>query len=580
MLKEQSLRDESKNHRLAETRVASLVNSSKILSIPGVLLAQLLPRAPDPSMCISGASGPVAFLSWDFRLVFLSIVIAIAGSFAALECAQRMKAAEKARGRRVFLLLGAGLMGLAIWTMHFVGMLALKVPTHVSYAPSWTAISILAAIVGAALAFVIMNRTKAGWFHVGMGGIAMGVAIASMHYLGMASMRMGATIDYEPMRFALSIVIAIGASAGALAIGYRMPRTERGAFWLKGGSAVIMGFAIAGMHYVGMSAARYRAATVAELQSAEPTVGDFSLRDVVIAASVVFGGALIALASRAAVERERALAAHRQLAAELEQRVRERTAQLEAANRELEAANRQLSDFSYSVSHDLRSPLRTISGFAEALLETSESKLEETERRHLHRIKSSVERMDALLSGLLNLAHVSRTPLQRVDVDLSELAQAIAGDLASQDPERNVEVVITPGLHAYADRSLLNSVLQNLLANAWKFTARIKSPRIEFSATERDGETVYFVRDNGAGFNMAHAQRLFGMFERLHHVSEFSGHGVGLAIVSRIIERHGGRIWAEAAVGRGATFFFTLGANGEPKTPAAPVSGAAIGSLT
>ena len=511
-------------------------------------------------MCIAGPDGPVAFLSWDFRLVMLSVLIAIAGSFVALECAHRMRVAEERRARRLFLWAGAALMGLAIWTMHFVGMLALKMPTPVTYAPGWTAISILAAIVGAALAFLVMSRSKVGWFGVIIGGVAMGLAIASMHYLGMASMRMGAMIDYEPTRFTLSILIAVAASSGALAIGYRMPRGDRSAFWLKGGSAVVMGFAIAGMHYVGMGAARYRTATVAELQTNDPTVGELPLRDIVLGAAVVFAVALIALASRAAVERERALAAHRQLAAELEQRVRERTAQLEAANHELKAANRQLSEFSYSVSHDLRGPLRSIAGFSEALLESCAPKLDETERDYFNRIRSSVERMDALLAGLLNLAHVTRIPLERADVDLSELAHAIVGDLEAQDPAREVKVMITPGLHAFADRSLLNSVLQNLLANAWKFTSRTKEARIEFGVMEREGERVYFVRDNGAGFDMARAQRIFGMFERLHRATEYSGHGIGLAIVTRIIERHGGRNWAEAAVGQGATFFFTLGA--------------------
>ena len=445
--------------------------------------------------------------------------------------------------------------------MHFVGMLALNVPTHVTYAPGWTAISILAAIVGAALAFLIMSRTKVGWFGVSIGGVAMGLAIASMHYLGMASMRMGAAIDYEPTRFMLSIVIAIAASSGALAIGYRMPRSERGAFWLKGGSAVIMGFAIAGMHYVGMGAARYRTVTSAEARIDEPTVGSVSLRGVVVAASMVFGGALIALASRSAVERERALAAHRELSEELEQRVRERTAQLEAANRELEAANRQLSDFSYSVSHDLRSPLRSIAGFAEALTDTCESKLGADGLHYLQRIQYSVDRMDGLLTGLLNLAHVSRTPIKRTEVNLSALARTIIADLAAQDPGRCVTAIIAPDLLALADRALITSVLQNLLANAWKFTGRTEAARVEVGALDRDETRIYFVRDNGAGFDMQHTQKLFGMFERFHPAAEFGGHGIGLAIVSRIIERHGGRIWAEAAVGQGATFYFTLGAN-------------------
>ncbi|HEU5078439.1 MAG TPA: MHYT domain-containing protein [Opitutaceae bacterium] len=466
-----------------------------------------------------------------------------------------MRVASARKDRHLFLLLGAGLMGLAIWTMHFIGMLALKVPMRVSYAPGGTIASIIAAIVGAALAFVIMSRTKVGWFHVITGGVAMGVAIASMHYIGMASMRMGAAIDYEPKRFALSIVIAMGASAGALAIGYGIAPTVRGAFWLKAASALAMGFAIAGMHYVGMSAARYRAATLAEARDAEPTVGQFSLRDVVTVAGIVFGGALIALASRAAVERERALAAHRELAAELEQRVFERT-------RELEAANRDLSSFSYSVSHDLRSPLRSIAGFAETLRESCVNKLDESEQRYLQRIQAAAIRMDAQLSGLLKLAHVSRTPLERSEVDLTALARAIVADLAGQTPNRKVDVVIADGLRAWGDRALLTSVLQNLLANAWKFTGQVAMPRLEFGAVEREDETVFFVRDNGAGFEPTRAQKLFGMFERLHGPKDFPGLGVGLAVASRIVERHGGRIWAEAAVNRGATFFFTLGAEG------------------
>lgn len=496
------------------------------------------------------------YLGWDSRLVFLSVAIAIIGSFVAFECAHRMNVAESRRARRIFFVTGASLMGLVIWTMHFVGMLALTMPMPVSYAATGTALSIGAAVVGAALAFFIMSRRRT-WFHLAVGATAMGVAIVSMHYLGMESMRMGATIDYEPQRFAASVVIAIAASAGALAVGYRMPKTELGAYWLKGGSAVIMGLAIAGMHYMGMAAARYRVPLATEIQAGEATVGTIALRDIVIGASVLFSAALIALASRAAVERERALAAHRQLAAELERRVEERT-------RQLEAANRDLSDFSYSVSHDLRSPLRSIAGFAEALRDTCEPKLDETERHYLQRIQAAAERMDAQLSGLLDLAHVSRVPLQRVDVDLSALAESIMADLTAPESQRKREVVIAPKVHALADRALLTSVLQNLLGNAWKFTANTPEARIEFGTLPRSGETVYFVRDNGVGFNMEQAGKLFGMFERLHRVNEFQGHGIGLAVTSRIIARHDGRIWAEAAPQRGATLYFTLGAPGTP----------------
>src|SRR5687768_14965656 len=174
-----------------------------------------MPIAPDPSMCVSGPQGIVMVFTWDKRLVVLSITIAIIGSFAALECVARMRHAGEDGPRRRFSFLGAALMGLAIWTMHFVGMLALKMPMPVSYAPGWSALSILAAAIGAGLAFTIMNQSRVSVFHVVLGGIAMGLAIASMHYIGMKSMRMGAMVDYEPVRFIFSIVIAIAASAGA-----------------------------------------------------------------------------------------------------------------------------------------------------------------------------------------------------------------------------------------------------------------------------------------------------------------------------------------------------------------------------
>ena len=507
---------------------------------------------PDPSLCVSGPDGVVMAFSWDHRLIVLSIVIAVIGSFAALECAERMRLAAASGPRLRFSYLGAALMGLAIWTMHFVGMLALKMPMPVSYAPSWSALSIIAAAVGAGLAFFIMNRAKVTPFHVAMGGIAMGVAIASMHYIGMKSMRMAATIDYEPKRFVLSVVIAMAASAGALAIGYALPKNPRWAFWMKAGSALVMGAAIAGMHYVGMAAARYRAGGVAESNLANPMVGSFELQDVVSVAGIVFGGALIALASRSAVERQRALEAYRQLAAELEERVKQRTAELEAMNRELSA-------FSYTVSHDLRSPLRTITGFSEVLLEPQAAPIDDVRRVYVERIHSAAGRMNELLEGLLNMAHISRAKMDRVDVDLSLLARTIVRDFVAHEPKRQIEVVIAEGLHASGDRTLLSSVLQNLLSNAWKFTARSALGRIEFVSNQQDGRTVFVVRDNGAGFNMAHSEKLFGMFERLHTAAEFPGHGIGLAVTKRIIERHDGKIWADSAVGRGAKFFFTLG---------------------
>jgi NO-binding membrane sensor protein with MHYT domain/nitrogen-specific signal transduction histidine kinase len=504
-------------------------------------------------MCVSGPGGVVTVFDWDVRLIVLSVAVAIAGSFAALEFAGRIRVAtESGLRRHRFSIAGAALMGLAIWTMHFVGMLALKMPMPISYSVPWSLLSMLAAAIGAGLAFLIMNQPRVGWFHVTLGGVAMGLAIASMHYLGMKSMRLGAVIDYEPLRFFASVSIAVIASAAALALGYWIPSAGRWAYTVKTGSAIVMGIAIAGMHYMGMAAARYTAAGVAVPAVDRPMVGAFPLGDFVAIASIVFGGALIALTARSAIDRQRALDAYRLLASELEERVRERTAELEAANQELSA-------FTYTVSHDLRSPLRTISGFVDVLYESHRPEFSAETLGHLDRIRKASVRMDALLSGLLNLANIARTALQRTEVDLSQLARSILADLASDEPTRRVETKVADHLTACGDPTLLTSALQNLLHNAWKFTSKSAASRIEFGAKGYEGKTVFFVRDTGAGFDMAHVKKLFGMFERLHPVTEFAGHGIGLAVTRRIIERHGGMIWAESVPEQGATFYFTLG---------------------
>jgi PAS domain S-box-containing protein len=250
-------------------------------------------------------------------------------------------------------------------------------------------------------------------------------------------------------------------------------------------------------------------------------------------------------------ERKQAQEALRTLNAELEQRVRDRTTALEASNKELEA-------FSYSVSHDLRAPLRAMDGFSMALLDDNAGKLDETAQGYLRRIRAGSQRMATLIDDLLNLSRVTRAKLLRESVDLTAMAEEIGGEFQKSQPERQVALIVAPGLAVYADRSTLRVVLNNLLGNAWKFTGRCAQARIEVGAQERDGQRIFFVRDNGAGFDMAYVDKLFGAFQRLHSTQEFEGTGIGLALVQRIINRHGGRAWAEGAVGRGATVYFTL----------------------
>jgi signal transduction histidine kinase len=239
--------------------------------------------------------------------------------------------------------------------------------------------------------------------------------------------------------------------------------------------------------------------------------------------------------------------------AELEQRVKDRTAELETINKELET-------FSYAVSHDLRAPLRHIDGFTQALLEECADRLDENGQNYLNRICNATKRMGQLIEDLLGLSRTTRLPVTRDQANLSLITREIVSELQSGVPGRQTDFVIPEELSAHGDPRLLRVVLENLLSNAWKYTSKSSQVRIEIgSMTTPEGRTAYYVRDNGAGFDMAYAGKLFGVFQRLHADKEFPGTGVGLATVQRIIHKHGGRIWAEAAVNQGATFYFTLG---------------------
>jgi signal transduction histidine kinase len=255
----------------------------------------------------------------------------------------------------------------------------------------------------------------------------------------------------------------------------------------------------------------------------------------------------------------------RRHATELEQRVAQRTHELQERNEELRrntaellATNHELDAFAYSVSHDLRAPLRSIDGFSQVLLEDYSAQLGEAGRDSLQRVRAASQRMASLIDDLLKLARVTRAEMRTEVVDLSGMARDIANELQRTAPARQVEFAIAPGLDARGDPRLLRVALDNLLHNSWKYTAKQPRPRVEFGSVATNGERAFMVRDNGAGFDMKYADKLFGVFQRLHSAAEFEGTGVGLATVRRIITRHGGRVWAEGAVDRGATFYFTL----------------------
>lgn len=249
---------------------------------------------------------------------------------------------------------------------------------------------------------------------------------------------------------------------------------------------------------------------------------------------------------------------------ELEQGVRERTAELESSNRALQQLCNELEVFSYTVAHELRTPLLSMCGFSNILLDDYPDKLDETGRDMLQRIGGAAERMGQLIDGILDLSRLKCTKLHKKRVNLSLLAHDVVKVFRELEPERKVDTAIAEEVYAHGDPDLLRLVLENLLGNAWKYTGKSQAPSIGFGAGSINGEDIYFVRDNGAGFDMSHTANLFTPFVRLHGLSDFDGLGIGLATVQRVVTRHKGRVWAQGTPGEGATFYFSLGPTQDP----------------
>ncbi len=614
--------------------------------------------------------------SYDYRLVTLSVVIAMLASYAALDLAGRITAA-RGRVRLAWLVGGATAMGVGIWSMHYIGMLAFSLPVPVLYDWPTVLLSLLAAIFAAAVALFVVSRQRMGWVRALTGSAIMGTGIATMHYTGMAAMRLSAACSYDPLLLTLSVVLAIVISLVALWLTFRFREDGKAIGWWKTASAIVMGAAIPVMHYTGMAAARFTPSTLIPDTSHAVSTSSLGIAGVSAVTLLVLAVAVLtsavgrrfsvqSLELDASEQRYRLLiegvkdyaiftltpdghvtswnlgaerikgyradeiigrhfscfypeedirngkpeqelrtaisegriedegwrvrkdgskfwasvvitalsdsAGHLQGFSKISRDITERkraqdkihelSKEMERRNTELIAVNKELESFSYSVSHDLRAPLRAIDGFSLALLEDCQDRLGREERAHLQRVRAAAARMGQLIDDMLQLARTARCEMVHQSVDLSSLAQEIASQLQKSEPKRQARFVIAPGLTVQGDRGLLRIVLENLLGNGWKFTSRQPDARVELGICRQNGQEVYFVQDDGAGFDMRYVDKLFGAFQRLHDVSEFPGTGVGLATVQRIIHRHGGRVWAEGAVGQGATFYFVLEATG------------------
>lgn len=315
--------------------------------------------------------------------------------------------------------------------------------------------------------------------------------------------------------------------------------------------AVYLGMVTFASVAFGLALARWITRPLAEVRAVLPMLGsgNITMPDMT-ARQDEFGqlGRAIESADRRIREDEQQIRMHRD---HLEDTVRQRTAELVASNKELEA-------FSYSVSHDLRAPLRAIDGFSQALSEDYGDKLDETAKAYLQRVRGGAQKMGGLIDDMLQLSRVTRHELKYTEVDLSTIVRQIMLGLRAGEPEREAEVIIAPDLRISADEGLMRILLQNLLGNAWKYTGKKHLARIEFGSLRASPERIFFVRDNGAGFDMRYVSKLFVAFQRLHTLDEFPGSGIGLATVQRIVNRHGGRVWAEGEVNEGSSFYFAF----------------------
>lgn len=475
-------------------------------------------------------------------LVVLSYLVASFASYTALYLAQQLVHATGPREKRLLYWGGAFAMGAGIWSMHFIGMLSYKMDMLVHYDPAITILSMLIAITFSYGVLRIVARPTLGAVPILVGGILLGLGICSMHYTGMAAMKMDGDMYYTPGLFSLSVAIAIIASAAALWIAFTLARysnAQRYLFQIV--AALIMGAAICGMHYTGMAASVF----VPWANCRHSPNQDFDM----LAVSTAIVTAIILFLALA-------IGSYKKTKTEF---------QLQYYMKELEASNRNLDSFVYIVSHDLKEPVRAINNFTQFLLEDYEGKLGQEGVSHLHTLKNMASRMQELIDDLLYYSTIRKKDLTPEETDLNSTMSRILELMQLQIEENNVSVIVDKNMPSVICDKTCAEVFRNLITNAIKYNKE-KLKVIEVGHTNSHarypGKNVFFVKDNGIGIPEKHREVVFQMFKRLHGRDEYGGGtGSGLAIVKQIIDRHKGDIWIEPNEPQGSIFYFTLGKN-------------------
>lgn len=510
--------------------------------------------------------------NWNYALVAVSVAIAIFASYTTFNIAFLLADRRRRDASLPWLLGGALALGMGIWSMHFVGMLAFQLPIPTGYDPLITALSLVPAVLASALALLIVRRGVRNRWEPLIGGVIIGTGIVAMHYTGMSGMQMVPAIRYDLLLVLASWLLAAGAATLALTIVFlRGEQVGHLAPWQKMAGAVVMGIAVAGMHYTGMAAAHYHPNAIC-LGARDGIGGDALAWGVAAGTALILTIAVIVsfFDRRLELQRELAIDRLRRAYGQLEERVAQRTRELQELSEELARSNAELERFAYIVSHDLKEPLRSITGFSGLLQRKLGPELDPDAQQYLEFIVGGARHMQALIDGLLEYARAGREQAAAQPVDLGDVVDKTRTQLAVLIEETGAEVVVSAPLpRIEGDPLRLGQLFQNLIGNALKFRSEAP-PRIRIEARDSGDCWQLAVADNGIGIEPKHQQRVFEVFQRLHGREEYPGTGIGLAICKKIVESHGGRIWVESTPGAGTTFLFTLP---KAQTPAdAPVA--------